>query len=72
MQTADCRLGVPKTRGRGVGCGVRTAGCGLRGARSTKTEKKITNYKYNKTTKIKRKKEIAKCTQKYNKKCKRI
>ena len=29
---ARVNLVVPKTRGRGAGCGVRGAGCGVRGA----------------------------------------
>jgi len=40
-------------RKRGVGCGVRVAGCGVRGQQKPKN--KFKNNKDNKTTRIKRK-----------------
>ena len=48
--------GVPKTRGRGAGCGVRGAGYGVRGQKNEKI-KNNNNNNNNKTTEIKRKQE---------------
>ena len=47
-------MGVPKTRGRGAGCGVRTADCGVKNTEkikiTTKETKKYKNTIVNKCT----------------------